>query len=130
MRRSASIFPVSILIVVMIGGCGIFGKKKTDAQTADATADMYAPPTYEEPAGEYDPYHPDTPPAAVEPSYPTPTTTTLATRYHTVAKGDTLYKLARMYYGDQARWKDVYTANRTEISNPNMIRVGQRLVIP
>ena len=117
MRRSASIFPVSILIVVMIGGCGIF-------------TDMYQPPVYEEPAGEYDPYHTDTPPAVVETSYPTPTTVAPAARYHTVAKGDTLYKLARMYYGDQARWKDVYAANRTEVSNPNMIRVGQRLVIP
>jgi nucleoid-associated protein YgaU len=130
MRRSASIFPVSILIVVMIGGCGIFGKKKAEVQMADATTDMYRPPVYEEPAGEYDPYHTDTPPAVVETSYPTPTTVAPATRYHTVAKGETLYKLARMYYGDQARWKDVYAANRTEISNPNMIRVGQRLVIP
>ena len=53
-----------------------------------------------------------------------------AVRYHIVAKNDTLYSLARQYYGDHHRWKDIYGANRTSISDPNLIRVGQRLVIP
>ncbi len=51
-------------------------------------------------------------------------------RYHTVAKGDTLYSLARRYYSKQRRWKDIYEANRNQISDPNKIRVGQRLLIP
>jgi len=54
----------------------------------------------------------------------------LAVRYHTVAKKETLYAIARSYYGDQRRWKDIYEANRSEISDPNKIRIGQRLVIP
>lgn len=49
---------------------------------------------------------------------------------HVVAKGDTLYKLARQYYSDQSRWKDIYEANRNVIPNPNMLKVGQQLVIP
>ena len=51
-------------------------------------------------------------------------------RYHTVAKGDTLYSIARRYYDDHHRWKDIYQANQGEVGNPDMIRVGQRLVIP
>lgn len=51
-------------------------------------------------------------------------------RTHVVAKGDTLFSLARKYYNDQRRWRDIYDANRGTISDPNMIRVGQQLVIP
>jgi nucleoid-associated protein YgaU len=49
---------------------------------------------------------------------------------HVVAKGDTLYRLARQYYNDQRRWKDIYEANRSKVSNPDLIHVGQELVIP
>ncbi len=51
-------------------------------------------------------------------------------RHHTVAKGDTLYSLARRYYSDQRRWKDIYAANQSVLANPDLIRVGQELVIP
>lgn len=49
---------------------------------------------------------------------------------HTVARGDTLYKLARMYYNDQSKWRTIYEANRGQLSSPHMLRVGQQLVIP
>ena len=49
---------------------------------------------------------------------------------HVVAKGDTLFGLARRYYRDQARWKDILAANRNELRDPNLLRVGQRLIIP
>lgn len=53
------------------------------------------------------------------------------TRFHMVARHDTLFALARRYYaGDASRWKDIYEANRTKISDPNQIRVGQKLMIP
>jgi len=74
-----------------------------------------------------------TEPMAVEQSYDAaaePAMDQLEARYHVVAKRDTLYGLARTYYGDQRRWKDIYEANRGEISDPNHIRVGQRLLIP
>jgi nucleoid-associated protein YgaU len=60
-------------------------------------------------------------------AYPTGSTNA---RYHIVTKHDTLYGIARVYYGDQRRWKEIYAANRNEILDPNMIRVGQRLLIP
>lgn len=70
---------------------------------------------------------------------PYPTTTTYAPapnygggggRSHTVAKGETLFAIARQYYGDQSKWRTIYDANRNELPDPNRIRVGQRLVIP
>lgn len=49
---------------------------------------------------------------------------------HTVAKGDTLYSLARRYYRSDSRWRDIYNANRNKINNPNTLPLGTRLVIP
>lgn len=50
---------------------------------------------------------------------------------HTVAKGDTLYSIARAYYnGDMSKWRDIYNANRNTIRDPNRLSVGQQLVIP
>lgn len=49
---------------------------------------------------------------------------------YTVQRGDTLYSIARRQYGDQARWRDIYNANRDQISNPNQLAVGMMLVMP
>jgi len=53
-----------------------------------------------------------------------------SSRYHVVVKGDTLYSLARAYYDDQRRWKDIYQANQSVIADPDLILVGQQLMIP
>ncbi len=44
--------------------------------------------------------------------------------------GGTLSGIARMFYGDARRWKDIYEANRGTISSPNQVRDGMALVIP
>ena len=49
---------------------------------------------------------------------------------HTVARGDTLYQLARTYYNDQSKWRTIYEANRGQMSSPHQLRPGQQLVIP
>ena len=51
-------------------------------------------------------------------------------RTHVLAPGDTLYGLARRYYGDSGRWRAILEANRDRISDPDRILVGQELVIP
>lgn len=53
-----------------------------------------------------------------------------AGRMHTVQRKDTLYSLARLYYNDHRQWKKIYEANRDQIANPNIIKVGMKLVIP
>ncbi len=55
---------------------------------------------------------------------------TTGLRTHTVRKGDTLFKLARQYYNDETRWRDIWDANRDKIKDKNHIEVGMVLVIP
>lgn len=51
-------------------------------------------------------------------------------RTHTVKKGDTLYSLARQYYGAQGKWKEIWEANRNVVPDPNKLTVGTKIVIP
>ena len=51
-----------------------------------------------------------------------------ATTY-TVVSGDSLSKIAKKFFGNANRWHEIYDANRDQISNPDMIRVGQVLKI-
>lgn len=60
---------------------------------------------------------------------PTPAPT-VAARRHVVRAGDTLSKLAQQYYGNRARWRDIYAANRATMKHENDLTIGQTLVIP
>lgn len=54
-------------------------------------------------------------------------------RTHTVKKGDTLWAIAKQYYGQGTLWTKIYEANKKPdgpISNPNLIYPGWSLVIP
>lgn len=53
-----------------------------------------------------------------------------AQRTYTVKKGDCLYNIAKKYYGDGSKYTKIYEANTNKIANPNLIYVGQVLVIP
>jgi nucleoid-associated protein YgaU len=53
------------------------------------------------------------------------------TKYHTVVTGDWLSKIARTYYGNMHKWPVIYSANWDTIGkNPDLIRPGQKLLIP
>jgi LysM repeat protein len=49
---------------------------------------------------------------------------------YTVHQGDTLSAIAARTYGTSADWPAVWWANRTQVSNPNVLLVGQRLQLP
>ena len=49
---------------------------------------------------------------------------------YTVHQGDTLSAIAAHNYGNSADWPAVWWVNRHQVSNPNMLLVGQRLVLP
>ena len=50
---------------------------------------------------------------------------------YTVKSGDSLYNIAKKYYGDGSKYTKIYEANKKIIgSNPNLIKAGQVLTIP
>lgn len=126
MRRTAILSVASLFFVASLSGCSIFKKKDVSSETHASAVDTYSVPVYQEPTAEYEPYPAET----TQQAAPDPYLSATSSRYHTVAKSDTLYRLARMYYNDQARWKEIFEANNDQISDPNKIFVGQRLVIP
>lgn len=51
-------------------------------------------------------------------------------RKYVVAAGDTLGAIAKKFFGDANRWKDILEANKDTVKDPDAIRVGQELNIP
>lgn len=51
-------------------------------------------------------------------------------RSHTVEPGDTLASIARKYYRNQAKAKDILDANYNSLGGKDVIRIGQVLIIP
>jgi nucleoid-associated protein YgaU len=47
-----------------------------------------------------------------------------------VSRGDCLWRISRLTYGDGTRYMIVYRANRDRIRDPNLIRPGQTLILP
>ena len=79
------------------------------------------------------------PSAASPASTPAAAETPLATAAHavvaevstyTVVKGDNLWDLAIKYYGDGLRYADIFSANSSQIRDPNLIYIGQIFVVP
>jgi len=64
-------------------------------------------------------------PAPVEPEAVPESATT-----YTVKAGDTLWRIAKVYYGSGFDWDVIYAANADIIKNPRLIYVGQVLQIP
>jgi nucleoid-associated protein YgaU len=126
----------AVLCAAVVVGCN---SRKKDPNYASDIQDPYADSGVRplgEPAYSAEPSAPDTgysPEPASSPVYGASTAAesrSVGGVYHTVVKGDTLYSLARKYYGEQRRWRDIFDANRAQLSDPNKIKVGQRLAIP
>jgi nucleoid-associated protein YgaU len=66
--------------------------------------------------------------SSTAPGVPTPTAA--SPRTYTVEKGDSLSKIAKHLLGDAKLWPRIYEANRSIISNPDLIHPGQVLTIP
>tara|TARA_R110002049_G_scaffold150790_4_gene314044 strand:- start:187 stop:567 length:381 start_codon:yes stop_codon:yes gene_type:complete len=49
---------------------------------------------------------------------------------HTVKGGDSLSKIAKHYYGDPMKYKQIFEANTNILKNPDVIHPDQVLVIP
>lgn len=51
-------------------------------------------------------------------------------RYVTLQRGDTLSSLAALAYGDRFQYQKIFLANRNRISDPNILPLGAKIIIP
>ena len=51
-------------------------------------------------------------------------------KVHVVQAGDSLWSIARQFYGNPLIWSHIYYANQSQIHDPNLIYQGQKLTIP
>ncbi|WP_281540693.1 LysM peptidoglycan-binding domain-containing protein [Maribacter aestuarii] len=49
---------------------------------------------------------------------------------HVVKSGESLSKIAKHYYGDAMKYKQIFSSNTNILSNPDVIHPDQVLVIP
>lgn len=49
---------------------------------------------------------------------------------YTIVKGDTLWAIAKKFYGNGSKYTVIHNANKDKIKNPNLIYPGQVLTIP
>jgi len=59
-----------------------------------------------------------------------PADTTPHQKTYTVQPNDSLRKIARKFYGDEQRYKDILRANREALGDESLITIGQELVLP
>lgn len=50
--------------------------------------------------------------------------------FYTVKRGDSLSKIAKKFYGDPMKYKQIFEANKPMLKDPNLIYPGQTLRIP
>jgi hypothetical protein len=51
-------------------------------------------------------------------------------RIHIIQKGDTLSGISTKYYGSPHYWQKILAANSDNLSDPNRLAPGSRLIIP
>lgn len=51
-------------------------------------------------------------------------------RYVKVRRGDSLWRIAKRYYGNGRRWTHIYNANRRKIQDPDFLKPGRRIYLP
>jgi nucleoid-associated protein YgaU len=52
------------------------------------------------------------------------------TQWYEVQSGDTLWKIAKERYGDGSLYTEIFKANQDVLTDPDKIKVGQKLRIP
>jgi LysM repeat protein len=53
-----------------------------------------------------------------------------ASTTYVVKKGDTLWNIAKKYYGDGKQWRKIMAENSDKVKNPKTLKIGTVLVIP
>lgn len=64
------------------------------------------------------------------PSSDSPDSRPVARRTYLVARGDSLWKIAKREYGDPNWWYEIFAANRRLIKPPDQVHPGMTLRLP
>ncbi|NLE30576.1 MAG: LysM peptidoglycan-binding domain-containing protein [Phycisphaerae bacterium] len=118
MKRSF-IYSLVIGLSMMLAGCTMFQKKETAPETMEDTTIL----------SQVTPEMPEEEAVQPAPEYSAPVAPA-GQRIHVVQPKDTIYSLARKYYGDMHQWRKIWQANQDQVPDPNKIKIGQRLIIP
>jgi len=51
-------------------------------------------------------------------------------KIYEVVSGDNLSKIAKHFYGDASKYLKIFEANKDQLSDPDKVKVGQKLRIP
>lgn len=68
--------------------------------------------------------------AVVKKEQPVPKVSPKSTGSYVVVSGDSLWAIAKKYYGDGSKYTKIFNANKDKIKNPSLIYPGQKLTIP
>lgn len=113
------------VMALMVVGCA--QKKQEELPQIDPATIEAPPPVDAKPAV----VEVETPPPAVPAVTKNQTPGTMAGgQSYTVQKGDTLYSLAKRFYGDGKLWTKIADANKGKIRDVSTISLGTVLVIP
>jgi nucleoid-associated protein YgaU len=66
----------------------------------------------------------------VDSSLRQPEPVNVSVRTYTVQAGDSLFKIAKHFYGDSNDYMRIFEANKDRLNDPDKIQIGQELVIP
>lgn len=108
---------------------GVIGEEYAQPQGRIKIVSLPAEETPAEPAAPAEPQKPAEPEKPAEPVAPAEPEKAVAANLYKVVAGDTLWKIAAKELGNGALWNAIYDANKETIKNPNLIFIGQELVI-
>ena len=114
--RTMTVVLVAVAAMVVVG-CA---QKREEMPQLDAASIGVTP--------EAAPVMEETAPPAVTTSEPKEAVGASTT--YTMQRGDTLYSLAKRFYGDGKLWTKIADANKDKVRNVNAIPVGTALTIP
>ncbi|MBQ7102487.1 MAG: 5'-nucleotidase C-terminal domain-containing protein, partial [Anaerotignum sp.] len=57
-------------------------------------------------------------------------TDAMAECFYETVKGDSLWKISQSFYGTGTRWSILYNANKNQMHSPDVLKIGQLLLIP
>jgi len=118
----------TLVTVLAVGAIGCAQKKEEELPAIDpAELEAAAPPPEPRPA------FTGTPAVEIETPVappPVPATPVGGGTTYTMQKGDTLYSLARRFYGDGKLWTKIADANKDKIRDVTSIPVGTVLTMP